>query len=223
MSNKERYESFDVTKVKEVNKKANPIYLFFKRIIDIVASFLGLVVLSWLFLIIGIIIKCTSKGPVFYGHKRVGKNGKIIKIWKFRSMVIDSSNFEKYFTPEQMEEYKQNFKVKDDPRITKIGKFLRKTSLDELPQLINILVGQLSIVGPRPVLEEETQLYGENRDLLLSIRPGLTGYWQANGRSNTTYEERIKMELYYVKYRSAWMDIVILFKTLIGVFKGEGI
>ena len=138
-------------------------------------------------------------------------------------MVIDSSNFEKYFTPEQMEEYKQNFKVKDDPRITKIGKFLRKTSLDELPQLINILVGQLSIVGPRPVLEEETQLYGENRDLLLSIRPGLTGYWQANGRSNTTYEERIKMELYYVKYRSAWMDIVILFKTLIGVFKGEGI
>lgn len=223
MSNKERYESFDVTKVKEINKKANPIYLFFKRIIDIVASFLGLVVLSWLFLIIGIIIKCTSKGPVFYGHKRVGKNGKIIKIWKFRSMVIDSSNFEKYFTPEQMEEYKQNFKVKDDPRITKIGKFLRKTSLDELPQLINILVGQLSIVGPRPVLEEETQLYGENRDLLLSIRPGLTGYWQANGRSNTTYEERIKMELYYVKYRSAWMDIVILFKTLIGVFKGEGI
>lgn len=223
MSNKERYESFDVTKVKEINKKANPIYLFFKRIIDIVASFLGLVVLSWLFLIIGIIIKCTSKGPVFYGHKRVGKNGKIIKIWKFRSMVIDSSNFEKYFTPEQMEEYKQNYKVKDDPRITKIGKFLRKTSLDELPQLINILVGQLSIVGPRPVLEEETQLYGENRDLLLSIRPGLTGYWQANGRSNTTYEERIKMELYYVKYRSAWMDIVILFKTLIGVFKGEGI
>ena len=223
MSNKERYESFDVTKVKEINKKANPIYLFFKRIIDIVASFLGLVVLSWLFLIIGIIIKCTSKGPVFYGHKRVGKNGKIIKIWKFRSMVIDSSNFEKYFTPEQMEEYKQNFKVKDDPRITKIGKFLRKTSLDELPQLINILVGQLSIVGPRPVLEEETQLYGENRDLLLSIRPGLTGYWQANGRSNTTYEERIKMELYYVKYRSAWMDIVILFKTIIGVFKGEGI
>lgn len=223
MSNKERYESFDVTKVKEINKKANPIYLFFKRIIDIVASFLGLVVLSWLFLIIGIIIKCTSKGPVFYGHKRVGKNGKIIKIWKFRSMVIDSSNFEKYFTPEQMEEYKQNYKVKDDPRITKIGKFLRKTSLDELPQLINILVGQLSIVGPRPVLEEETQLYGENRDLLLSIRPGLTGYWQANGRSNTTYEERIKMELYYVKYRSAWKDIVILFKTIIGVFKGEGI
>lgn len=223
MSNKERFDNFDINKINEVKKKANPIYLFFKRIIDIVASFLGLVVLSWLFLIIGIIIKCTSKGPVFYGHKRVGKNGKIIKIWKFRSMVIDSSNFEKYFTPEQMEEYKQNYKVKDDPRITKIGKFLRKTSLDELPQLINILVGQLSIVGPRPVLEEETQLYGENRDLLLSIRPGLTGYWQANGRSNTTYEERIKMELYYVKYRSAWMDIVILFKTIIGVFKGEGI
>lgn len=223
MSNKERFDNFDINKINEVKKKANPIYLFFKRIIDIIASFLGLVVLSWLFLIIGIIIKCTSKGPVFYGHKRVGKNGKIIKIWKFRSMVIDSSNFEKYFTPEQMEEYKQNYKVKDDPRITKIGKFLRKTSLDELPQLINILVGQLSIVGPRPVLEEETQLYGENRDLLLSIRPGLTGYWQANGRSNTTYEERIKMELYYVKYRSAWMDIVILFKTIIGVFKGEGI
>lgn len=223
MKNKDRFAQFDINDINSIKRRKNYVYLFFKRFIDILGSFLGLVLLSWLFIILAIIVKCSSKGPVFYGHKRIGKNGKTIKIWKFRSMVIDSSNFEKYFTPEQMEEYKKNFKVENDPRITGIGKFLRKTSLDELPQLINIFIGQLSIVGPRPVLAEETELYGENRDLLLSVRPGLTGYWQVNGRNTTTYEERIKMELYYVKYRTFWMDIVILFKTVIGVFKGEGL
>lgn len=217
-----KLEKINSIDYKKLSKKKNYIYDIVKRFVDILASFLGLIILSWLFIIIAIIIKLTSKGPVFYGHKRIGKNGKEIKIWKFRSMVIDAYDFSKYFTPEQMEEYKINFKVDNDPRVTKIGKFMRKTSIDELPQLLNILFGQLSVVGPRPVLEEETQKYGECRDLLLSVKPGLTGFWQANGRSDTSYEERINMELYYVTHYNVFMDIIILFKTVIGVITGKG-
>ena len=126
------------------------------------------------------------------------------------------------FTPEQKEEFKKNFKLENDPRITKIGKFLRKTSLDELPQLFNILKGDLSIVGPRPIMEVETKIYGKYKDMLLSVKPGLTGFWAANGRSDTSYKRRRAMEIYYVKNRSLLFDIKIIFKTVISVFKGEG-
>lgn len=197
-------------------------FSFIKRSFDIVSSFLGLLLLSWLFIIIAILVKCTSKGPIFYGHKRKGKNGKEFKVWKFRSMKNDPRPLEEILTPEQLEEYKRDFKVTNDPRVTKIGKFLRKTSLDELPQLWNIFVGQMSVVGWRPILQEELDRYGENKDLLLKVRPGLTGYWASHGRSDTTYDDRIKMELYYSVKRSLWMDIKILFATVIGVFKGEG-
>ncbi len=202
--------------------KSKPIYEFIKRVIDIVCSLLSLIILSPVFLILAILVKTTSKGPVLFAHKRVGKNGKEIKIYKFRSMVTNAEELIKSFTPDQKAEYEKNYKLENDPRVTKVGKFLRKTSLDELPQLFNILKGDLSIVGPRPVMDVETQIYGKYRSMLLSVKPGLTGFWAANGRSDTTYKRRRAMEIYYVKNRSLLLDIKIIFKTFISVFKGEG-
>lgn len=218
-------------KSKSINKSASPsrhaikkkpVYDFFKRIFDIVCSLVALIILSPVFLIMAILVKTTSEGPAFFAHKRVGKNGKEIKIYKFRSMVTNAEELIKQFTPEQKAEYEKNFKLENDPRITKVGKFMRKTSLDELPQLLNILKGDISIVGPRPVTEVETEIYGNYRDMLLSVKPGLTGFWAANGRSDTTYTRRRAMEIYYVKNRSLWLDIKIIFKTFASVFKGEG-
>lgn len=202
--------------------QSKPVYEFFKRAFDIICSFLGLIILSPVFLIISVLVKATSPGPVFFAHKRVGKNGKTIYIYKFRSMVINAEELIKSFTPEQKAEFEKNFKLENDPRITKIGNILRKTSLDELPQLINILKGDLSIVGPRPIMEIETEIFGSYRDMLLSVKPGLTGFWAANGRSCTTYGRRRAMEIYYIKNRSFWMDIKIILKTVLSVFKGEG-
>ncbi len=199
-----------------------PIYTFFKRLFDIICSSLGLVLLSWLFVIIMILVKCTSKGPIFYGHMRVGKKGKLFKVYKFRTMINDDRPIEKILTKEQYEEYKTNYKVSDDPRITKIGKILRKTSLDELPQLLNIFLGQMSIVGWRPIILEELQKYEDKKYLLITVKPGLTGYWASHGRSNTSYEERMEMELYYVKNRNFALDFSIIFKTFFAVFKEEG-
>lgn len=198
------------------------IYKHMKRILDIIIASIGLIVLSPIFLIIAILIKIESPGPVFFGHKRIGKNGKEFKLWKFRSMVVNAEELIKTFTPEQMKEFKENFKLENDPRITKIGKFLRKTSLDELPQLINIIKGDLSIIGPRPVIEEELNKYRNNRNKFLSVTPGLTGYWAANGRSNTTYQQRMMMELYYVDNMSFELDAKIFFKTILSVVKKEG-
>lgn len=198
------------------------VFSFFKRFFDVFSSFLAIILLSWLFIILMILVKCTSKGPIFYGHKRIGKRGKIIKIWKFRSMKVDKRPLEEILSPEQLEEYKRDFKVTNDPRITKIGKFLRKTSLDELPQLFNIFIGNMSVVGWRPIIQEELDRYGENGVLLTKIKPGLTGFWASHGRSNVNYDQRIKMELYYTIKRSIWLDIRIIFATFIGVFKGDG-
>lgn len=205
----------------EISREIN-IYKYIKRFIDIVISTLGLIILSPVFLVISILIKLESKGPVFFAHKRVGKNGKEFKLWKFRTMVPNAEELIKTFTPEQMKEFKENFKLENDPRITKIGKILRKTSLDELPQLINILKGELSIIGPRPVIGEELNKYGMNKEKFLSVTPGLTGYWAANGRSNTTYEQRMMMELYYVDNISLKLDIKVFLKTIVSVLKKEG-
>lgn len=202
-------------------KRQSP-YRYIKRFMDVILATIALVVLSPIFLIIAIAIKIESKGPVFFKHTRIGKNGKIIKLYKFRSMVINAEELIKSFTPEQMREYKENYKLTNDPRITKVGKFLRKTSLDELPQLINIINGDLSIIGPRPVVADELEKYGVNKDKFLSVTPGLTGYWAANGRSNTTYEQRMEMELYYIDNLSLKMDIKVFFKTILSVLKKEG-
>ena len=218
------YNSANICITEKSNKalKEKPVYDFFKRLFDIVLSVVAIILLSPILLILFIIVKATSKGPAIYKHKRVGKDGKTIYIYKFRSMVVDADKMIHNFTPEQKAEFEKNFKLENDPRVTKIGKFLRKTSLDELPQLFNILKGDMAFIGPRPVTQAETELYGSNRELLLSIRPGLTGFWASNGRSDTNYKRRRAMELYYVKNRSFGFDIKIFFKTVISVFKGEG-
>lgn len=214
----------DILSLKDINENTSKkdIYLNIKRILDVVISSIALVILSPIFLILAILIKIDSKGPVFFKHTRIGKNGIIFKMYKFRTMYDNAEDMIKEFTPEQMKEWKENYKLTNDPRITKMGKFLRKTSIDEIPQLINILKGDLSLIGPRPVIEEELEKYKENKEKFLSVKPGLTGYWAANGRSNTSYDERMKMELYYVDNMSFKLDIKIFFKTILSVVKKEG-
>ena len=197
-------------------------YRVIKRILNLFCSFVGVIVLSPFFLIISLLIKVTSKGPVFFVHERVGLNGRKFKLIKFRTMVNNAEEMIASFSPEQKKEWEENYKLKDDPRITKIGKFLRRTSLDELPQLINILKGDMSIVGPRPVVDEELNWYGDKKDKLLSVKPGLTGWWAVNGRSNVPYPERCDLELYYVDHISFALDVKIILKTLGAIIKKDG-
>lgn len=197
-------------------------YKIVKRTADVMLSSIAMVTLLPVFAVIALAIKLESKGPVFFKHTRIGKDGKIIKLYKFRSMVDNAEDLIKKFTPEQMKEYQENYKLKDDPRITKVGKFLRKTSLDELPQLINIIKGDLSIIGPRPVVSEELKKYGVNTEKFLSVTPGLTGYWAANGRSCINYDQRMQMELFYIDNLSFKMDMKVFFKTIEAVAKREG-
>ena len=199
--------------------------LLIKRLIDIFLILLFSPILIPVFIILMFLTKVTSRGPIFYGHKRVGKNGKEFKCWKFRSMCIDADKKLAEIlanNPQMRAEWEKDRKFTNDPRVTKFGKFLRKTSLDELPQLINILVGQMSFVGPRPVTEPELVKYGEYRDFVLSVTPGLSGMWQTSGRSDTEYEERIALDLYYIQNWSIWLDIWILIKTVYVVLKGRG-
>ena len=197
-------------------------YFIAKRVFDMVLTTCALTVLSPLFLLIAIAIRLDSKGSIIYGHRRIGKNGVPFKMYKFRSMVADADKLIDSFTPEQKREYYENFKLEKDPRITKVGNFLRKTSLDELPQLVNVLKGELSLVGPRPIVEKELEKYGSQRDKFLSVTPGVTGYWQANGRSDTTYEQRMEMELYYVDHASPILDLKILCDTVGAVLRRHG-
>ena len=199
--------------------------LILKRFIDIFIIVICLPLLLPLMLILSILVKLTSKGPVFYAHRRVGKNGKEIKCWKFRSMNINSQQMLEEILandPVRRAEWEKDRKFQDDPRVTKFGKFLRKTSLDELPQLFNILFGDMSLVGPRPVTEPELDKYGKYKDYVLSVVPGLTGMWQVSGRSDTGYEERISFDTYYIQNWSIWLDIWILIKTVWVVLKGKG-
>jgi len=202
--------------------RKKPVYAFIKRCFDIFNALLALILLSPLMLLIALLVKLTSKGPVFYKHRRIGKNGKPFGMLKFRSMKWDQRPIEEQLSPEQLEQFYREFKVDNDPRITKFGKFLRKTSLDELPQLFNILGGSMSIVGPRPIIDIESEKYGLTRRVLLSVRPGLTSYWACHGRSNVNYTERVNMELYYIKHRSLWLDIRLIFRTVFTVFRHEG-
>lgn len=208
--------------VKLEDKKT--IYNFIKRLSDIILTWIALIVLSPIFLIIAILIKIDSKGSVFYKHKRIGKNGEYIYLYKFRSMYSDSKErLEKLLEDSKIKkEWEENFKLDNDPRITRVGKFLRKTSLDELPQLINILTGDMSIVGPRPIIDGEIEKYGKNKAKFLSVTPGLTGWWACNGRSCTSYEERMNLELYYVDNRSLKLDFKVIIKTFISVLKRDG-
>ena len=197
-------------------------YRIVKRILSILCSVISIIVLSPLFIIISLAVKISSKGSVFFIHERIGFQGKKFKLIKFRTMVDNAEDMIAAFTPEQKKEWEENFKLKDDPRITKIGKFLRKTSLDELPQLINILKGDMSFVGPRPIVEDELSWYGDNKEKLLSVKPGLTGWWAVNGRSDVPYPERCDFELYYVDRVSFGFDLLILVKTLGAIVRKDG-
>lgn len=197
-------------------------YLITKRAMDIIVALIGLIIVLLPMVLIGILIKLESPGPAIFVHERVGKDGKPLPLLKFRSMFTNAEDMKKSFTPEQKAEWEKNFKLNDDPRITRIGKFLRKSSLDELPQLINVLKGELSIVGPRPVVTVELERYGENKAAFLSVTPGLTGYWQAYARSTCSYEQRMEMELFYVENANLWWDIKIMIATVGTVLRGKG-
>lgn len=212
----------NVSSAEVVEESKVSIYSILKKIFDVSISFISLILLSPVFLILAILVKLDSKGSVFYAHKRKGKNRSDIKIYKFRTMYSNSDEIFQSFTTEQKEEYYKSFKLDNDPRVTKLGGFLRKTSLDELPQLLNVLKGDLSLIGPRPIVEKEISKYGEYADKFFSVIPGITGYWQANGRSDTSYDERIQMDMYYIDNRSFMMDIKIILKTVISVIKKEG-
>lgn len=197
-------------------------YQIAKRLLDIVLASAAIILLTPFMLLIGLLIKLDSPGPALFIHQRIGKNGVPLPLLKFRSMYLNAEERMADFTPEQQYEWEHNFKLDKDPRITRIGHILRKYSLDELPQLFNILRGNLSIVGPRPVVAQELERYGEYRDMFLSVMPGLTGYWQAYARSDCSYERRMAMELYYVRHASLLWDIKIIFATVGSVLRGRG-
>lgn len=206
------------------NERNGMIYSFFKRFVDIVGSSVALVVFVLPFAIIAILIKRVDHGPVFFKQTRIGKNGKPFKMYKFRSMVVNAEQKMKE-DPKLYQKYIDNgYKLPEgeDPRVTGIGRLMRKTSIDELPQFINILKGDMSIVGPRPVVKGELANYGDRIDEFLSVKPGAMGLWQASGRSNITYPERCDVELDYIRNASFFYDIKIFFMTLASIFKGDG-
>lgn len=197
-----------------------------KRMMDIVGAFFGTLLLVPLTIgiyIANLIVK--DKGPIFYAQKRIGKNGKIFTIYKYRSMVVNADKKLNRYLKENEEakkEYEKYKKLKDDPRITKVGNFLRKTSLDEFPQFINVLKGEMSLVGPRPYLRREKKDMGDNYKVITSVKPGITGYWQVNGRSEKDFKERTSMDVAYVHDQNLWFDVKIIVKTVLKIFKREG-
>lgn len=214
--------NYQVQKTSGIRQKA---YAFAKRAFDIAASGIALILLSPVMLITALLVYLDDPGKIFYGHVRIGKNGKPFRMWKFRSMYMNSDKMIEQLTPEQKRQYYTEFKIDNDPRITPVGNFLRKTSLDELPQLFNVLCNEMSLVGPRPLIESEIQTYYEDTyDTLLSVKPGITGYWQAYARNNATYQsgERQRMEMYYINHASLGLDVRILFKTVVSVLKKDG-
>jgi exopolysaccharide biosynthesis polyprenyl glycosylphosphotransferase len=198
-----------------------PLFWFTKRCFDIFLGALILLVTGPFWLVISASIKLQDGGPILFKHSLVGKGGKMFDLLKFRTMVMNSEEILKN-DPKLLDKFLKNYKLEDDPRVTRIGKWLRKLSLDELPQLINILKGDMSLVGPRPVKVEELPKFGDFQKERLKIRPGLTGYWQVNGRSTTSYEERVQMDKFYMQKCNIWMDLVILLKTPLIVVKGHG-
>ena len=217
--------TMSVTTLSEnINFKKN-IYLIIKRFFDIICSLIGMIFILPLMLIVKITYLCSGDfDSIFFVHKRIGKNGKEFKMYKFRTMVTNAGEIleEMLKDPKYKKEWNEHHKFEDDPRITKIGNILRKTSLDEMPQMINILKGDMSIIGPRPLIQEEVDDYKKNKEKLLSMKPGLTGWWACNGRSCTTVKKRKQLELYYIDNCSILLDIKIIFMTIVAVLKRDG-
>ncbi|MBC2582734.1 sugar transferase [Clostridium sp. DJ247] len=192
-----------------------------KRILDFCGALLGILVLSPLIVITAIAVKLDSKGPVFFAQKRVGRDGIIFHMYKFRSMVTDAEKLlDKLKDKNEMSG--PMFKMKNDPRITRVGRFIRKTSIDELPQLFNVLKGEMSLVGPRPNLPKEVEKFTERQKIKLLAKPGLTCYWQVMGRNNIDFEEWMELDVKYVRERNIWIDIALIFKTVKVLFGDEG-
>ena len=190
---------------------------FYKRAFDIIFSLTILIVFSPLYLILTALIAISSPGPIFYNQERVGKNFRHFECIKFRTMVRDADEvLESMMTksPQMRREFEDNFKLKEDPRITLIGKFLRLTSLDEFPQFWNVLKGDMSVVGPRPLVPEELPKYGNKMHKVLTIKPGITGLWQVSGRNDIPYPQRVQIDVYYVKNNNLLLDLWIVFKTI---------
>lgn len=193
--------------------KKNKSYLIFKRIVDILGSILGLLICLPVILIVITLIKLEDGGPIIFKQIRVGKDGKEFFIYKFRSMRIDAEKIKSALLSKN-EVSGAMFKMKNDPRITKIGKFIRKTSLDEIPQFVNVLKGDMSLVGPRPPLREEVDSYSKYDKQRLMVTPGISGLWQVSGRSNLSFSEMVELDLKYIQKRSVWLDLKIVLKTI---------
>ncbi len=216
---------------KKINNKTKIInqyfYIIIKRIFDILGGIVGIIILIPMTIAIYIVRKILKEddGPIFYCQLRIGKKGKYFKLYKYRTMVVGADDIlDKYLkeNKDAREEYKKFKKLKNDPRITKIGKFLRKTSMDEFPQLINVLKGDMSLVGPRPYLVKEKDDMNGYFEIITSVKPGITGYWQISGRSKSTFLDRLKKEKNYVENKSLWLDLKIILKTFIKVIRKEG-
>ncbi|MCR8844863.1 sugar transferase [Paenibacillus sp. SC116] len=213
--------AFDYPCIELVKTPLRGMNLFFKRTADIILSSIGIILISPILIFVAICIKIDSKGPIFIHQKRIGKNGAPFAMHKFRSMVVNAEQMKA-----ELEQFNEAdgpaFKMKNDPRITKVGRFIRKFSIDELPQLFNVLKGEMSLIGPRPPLPNEVELYNDYQWRRLDIRPGITGLWQVSGRSNITFDEWMKLDLYYIEQWSISMELKILFKTIPVVIRGEG-
>ncbi|CAN7671433.1 sugar transferase [Rhizobium rhizogenes] len=196
-----------------------------KRGFDFTAALMGLILISPLFLMLMLLVKLSDRGPIFYGHRRIGHNGKTFRCMKFRTMVVDGDRVLQAYlqaNPRAMDEWRATRKLQNDPRVTLIGAVLRKLSLDELPQLLNIIRGEMSVVGPRPVVEDELERYETSAIYYLQSRPGLTGLWQVSGRNDVSYESRVAFDTHYVKNWSLSSDMMIIAKTIPAVCLSRG-
>lgn len=204
-----------------MSARARSFYQLSKRGLDISVSLTLLLMTMPLLLILAVLVKMTSKGPVFFAHRRLGHNGKQFDCLKFRTMIADAEERLKS-DPNLRRQFEEKFKLEDDPRITPLGNFLRRTSLDELPQLFHVLCGDMSLVGPRPIVEKELSKYSIYANKLLSVKPGLSGLWQVCGRSHTTYPQRVMMDMHYIDHRCLTLDLQLLLLTASAVVKKSG-
>lgn len=229
-NNSKSKTSYDQKKVsitypRSTNEAYISFYLLTKRVVDIIGAFIGLLLTFPIFVLISVLyLFGENKGPIFFGQSRIGRDGKIFKMYKFRSMIVNAEAVLKNDKLLYKKYLENNYKLEpeEDPRITKIGSFLRKTSLDELPQLINVLKGDMSLVGPRPVIQEELKEYNNRLAEFLNVKPGVTGYWQICGRSDVGYPERADLEFYYIEHRGVKLDFTIIIKTVVLVLNRKG-
>jgi Undecaprenyl-phosphate galactose phosphotransferase WbaP len=196
-----------------------------KRVVDVLASLVSLVLLSPLLAVTALLIRCTSPGPIFYGQQRIGRHGRMFTIWKFRSMRADADAALAAHiaaNPQAQEEWLRDHKLKDDPRVTQFGAFLRRTSIDELPQLWNVLKGDMSLVGPRPIVKDEAARYGRVFHSYTKVKPGITGLWQVSGRNDVDYNRRVLLDQFYIRHWSPWLDMYVIAKTIVAVTARSG-